>query len=204
MCGIDANLRARTSEEPWIGQVLDGPGGGGTDEAHLLKFARSLDLTVVNTHVHAVKAKSSIGTLRPAGCLHTVRCDYFLVTSDIATEPQSCFVDENSSRHAKGDDHYPLRMRASLPGKARHAIVKRRTLPYSKAAIQRDLQGGYLKRGGRRLRVGKRIDALPLMPVTLDVSSQNFVYDAAMVKILSDEYPPDERAPRYSWMTDDT
>lgn len=78
VCCVDGNLRVRCSAEPWVGQLRDPPGTSGTDEAYILKLARQLQFSVVNTHEHNMATQSSHGTYRAHGALDAVRCDYFI------------------------------------------------------------------------------------------------------------------------------
>ena len=121
-----------------------------------------------------------------------------MFTFDMCVEARSCFVDHTFNKHAKAGDHLPLRVNASFPGRARRPITKTRHLPYSKLAIQKDTKLGRLQPNDRRTRVSNRLNALPLMPVTLDNSSHAFVHHKAAVNIIVEEYPPDEKYLRFN------
>ena len=94
MCGVDGNCRVRTAAEPWIGTCLDLAGSSGADQFFLLKLARQLHSSIVNTHAGYMAEPDDRGTYRPSGALDTVRCDYILVSFDFAVTPKSCHTDK--------------------------------------------------------------------------------------------------------------
>ena len=140
LCGIDGNLRVRQAAVPWTGHRLDPPGSSGTDEQLFLKFVRQLHGSVVNTHDANMHPESSNGTFRPTAGLDAVRCDYVVASLNVTVVPKSCLIDLRFLRHANGDDHLPMKVTVVLPGTARHAITKRCSSLYSRAAILQDMK----------------------------------------------------------------
>ena len=126
LCGADLNMRIRRSEMPWIGNVLDGPAGGGVDEEHVHKLCKKLQVTIVNTHNQNVDDKLKQGTFVPSRSLLARRCDYIMVSFDTAVMPASASVDDRFDLHAAADDHLPIVVKVLPPVTARHPIVKRR------------------------------------------------------------------------------
>ena len=166
-----------------------------------MKFVGQLHGTVVNTHDANMHPESSNGTFRPTAGLDAVRCDYVVASLNVTVVPRSCQIDLRFLRHANGDDHLPMKVTVVLPGTARHAITKRCSLPYSRAAILQDMKTGHLVKSERRERVANKINAIPLSLVTMDVSSQTFAYASSVVNVLEQEYPPDEKVQRQHWLS---
>ena len=197
LCSIDANLRVRSSEEPWVGSSVDPPGKSGVDEKFLLRLARILHSSIDNTHEHNLYAEPSTGTFVPNRG-SAVRSDYFLSSFDVQVIPNSCWVDEKFLKHAACDDHLPLRMSLVFPVVARVPLQKRKVLPYSRSDIHKDCEGGHLQICARRLRVAERLSDLSLAPVAVEGTSHAYIYHQSVVSILSDEYPNNFRQPKES------
>ena len=189
---------------PWIGDLIDGPKGGGTDEWYILKLCQLFQLSVVSTHAHNVSDPSVQGTYVANGSLMTLRCDYFLVSFNVSVSPASAKVTQAFDLHARGHDHLPIQMEATLPTGARNPIKKRRVTPYSRSALQRDAQLPADHPSERKTRTEQKLLAIANAPVCLDVTSQQFVVYEAVKDILVIEYPPEERLQRAHWMTDNT
>ena len=157
MCGADLNMRIRRSEMPWIGNVLDGPAGGGVDEVHVHALCKKLQVAVVSTHSQNVDDELRQGTFVPSRSLLARRCDYVLVSFDTAVVPKSAKVDDRFDLHAAADDHLPIVASVLLPVIARHPIVKRRRTPYSRSALQADARLKPSEPSERKIRVEKNI-----------------------------------------------
>ena len=62
LCIADGHMRIRNTSQPWVGDVLDMQGSSGTDELHMVIFAKYFSLIVVNTHDEYVTCLYTIGT----------------------------------------------------------------------------------------------------------------------------------------------
>ena len=189
---------------PWIGDVIDGPRGGGTDEWYILEFCQLFQLSVVSTHTNNVFDPLVQGTYVPNGSLMTLRCDYFLVSFNVSVTPSSAKVNQSFELHARGNDHIPIQMEATLQARARNPIKKRRVTPYSRSALQRDAQLPADQPSERKIRTEQKLLAIANAPVCLDASSHHFVATEAVKDVLASEYPPEERLQRADWMSDST
>ena len=203
-CGADLNMRIRRYDPPWIGQVLDGVAGGGTDEEVLHKLCAKFQLVVTTTHAENVADSLAQGTFIPNRSLHARRCDYFLQTRDIAVGPKSAKVEHKFQLHAASDDHLPISASFTMPTVARDPIKRRRTATYSRTTVRQDAKCKIHQACPRRDRTIRKLNAVQNATADVESSSQVFAVAAAVRDILEVEYPPEARRQYAPWMTDGT
>ena len=101
------------AEASWKCYVLDPPGSSGAGEMLMHKFARNMHLAIINTASQFVQESSSIGTYYSNGAFEPVGCDYVFEYIGVQIIGNSTCVDKAFMRHAKADDHVPLRFNAT-------------------------------------------------------------------------------------------
>ena len=128
---VDANLRITRLTMGTTGANLSGRSHGGTDQEHLIAFAKAVDLFILNTVDEYLADVTQTGTFVVQGEAFPIRSDFILSNRTEGVVSRSVEVWRSMILHAAVPDHIPLVARAKFHVVRKTAVVKRRFVSWA-------------------------------------------------------------------------
>ena len=125
----------------------------------------------------------------------TIQNDYVLGTPGVCQDISRAYTIEDFAPAVAGLDHSPLVVPIKLLVGKTVVHRPRRRLPYHRRALNRvDVQA----------ELTAKLEAIIVPPISVDQSTRCKIVSDEILHAITEVAPPEKRAPRKQWITDDT